>query len=95
VHRRGVGKARDTTKLGEARLVYLRAVLEPLLYLIAQVLLFTYRLRRYSLLEGRLALFMVTGMMTYSLYLKLANYLAGAVDENRAVLSLLSVKMLD
>lgn len=80
---------------GESRLGYLWAVLEPLLHLIVLIVLFDYILVRRSHLGGSMVLFMVTGLMPYFFYYKLATYVAGAVDNNRALLRLPPVKPLD
>ena len=80
---------------GELRLGYLWAIIEPLLHLLVYLFLFTYLFRRQSPLEGGLALFMLTGLMPYFLYSKLAGYLAGGIDANRALLNLPPVKPLD
>ena len=77
---------------GETRLGYLWAIIEPLLHLIAYVVLFTYILRRPTPLGASLQLFMLTGMIPFFLFSKLANYLAGSIDENRSLLNLPPVK---
>jgi transposase len=73
---------------GEMRLGYLWAIIEPALHLIVLGLLFSYVLRRHSPLGGSMIMFMLTGLMTYFLFYKLATYVAGAVSENRALLNL-------
>jgi capsular polysaccharide transport system permease protein len=83
------------THFGELRLGYLWAIIEPGLHLGVYALLFVYIFKRHNPLGGSLVLFMLTGLMTYFLYSKLASYLAGAVDGNRALLNLPPVKPLD
>lgn len=80
---------------GETRLGYLWAIIEPSLHLIAYAALFNYILRRPNPLGGNLTLFMLTGLMPYFLFSKLATYLAGSVEENRALLNLPPVKPFD
>ncbi len=80
---------------GETRLGYLWAIIEPALHLTVYALLFLYILRRPTPLGGSLVLFMLTGLMTYFLFSKIAIYLATAVDGNRALLNLPPVKVFD
>lgn len=80
---------------GETRLGYLWAIIEPTLHLIVYALLFHTILRRATPLGGSLTLFMLTGLMTYFLFSKMATYLAHAVDSNRALLNLPPVKPID
>lgn len=80
---------------GEMRLGYLWAIIEPTLHLLAYVVIFTYLLRRHTPLGSSLTLFMLTGMIPYFLFYKLATYLAGAIDENRSLLNLPPVKPFD
>lgn len=80
---------------GESRLGYLWAVIEPTLHMVVLGLLFSYVMRRHSPLGGSLMLFMLTGLMTYFLFYKLASYVAGAVAENRSLLNLPPIKPLD
>ncbi len=80
---------------GELRLGYLWAIIEPTLHLLAYVVIFTYLIRRHTPMGDSLALFMLTGMIPYFLYYKLATYLAGAIDQNRSLLNLPPVKPFD
>jgi capsular polysaccharide transport system permease protein len=80
---------------GEARLGYLWAVIEPILHLTILAVLFDYVLKRHNPLGGSLNLFMMTGLLPYFLYYKLATYLAGAVEGNRSLLSVPVIKPLD
>jgi capsular polysaccharide transport system permease protein len=80
---------------GESRLGYLWAVIEPLIHLLAYAVLFSFILRRRPLVGGSLVLFIVTGLVPYFLYSKLASYMTGAIVENRALLNLPLVKPFD
>ncbi|GEP58626.1 ABC transporter permease [Reyranella soli] len=80
---------------GESRLGYLWAIIEPMLHLIVLGLLFSYVLKRHSPLGGSMIMFMLTGLMTYFLFYKLAAYVAGAVAGNRSLLNLPPIKPLD
>ncbi|MGE5268586.1 MAG: ABC transporter permease [Thiohalocapsa sp.] len=80
---------------GDMRLGYLWAIIEPGLHLVAYSLLFTYILRRHPLVGGSLVLFVLTGLIPYFLYAKLAIYLMGAIGSNRALLNLPPVKPFD
>lgn len=80
---------------GATRIGYLWAVIEPTLHLCVYALLFTYVLRRHSPLGGNLSVFMLSGLMMYFLFSKLATYLAGAIEGNRSLLNLPPVKPLD
>lgn len=80
---------------GEQRLGYLWAVIEPSLHLFVYMTLFTYILRRHNPVGGSMPLFIVTGLVPYFLYYKLATYVAGSVVNNKALLNLPPVKPLD
>lgn len=80
---------------GEMRLGYLWAVIEPLLHLTVYALIFTYVFRRHSPLGGSVVLFMLTGLMPYFLFGKMAGYVASAIDGNRTLLNLPPVKPID
>lgn len=80
---------------GEMRLGYLWALIEPALHLAVMSVLFVYILKRHSPLGGDLNLFMLTGLLPYFLFYKLALYLAGSIDENRPLLKLPPVKPFD
>ncbi len=80
---------------GESRLGYLWAVIEPTLHLVVLGLLFSYVMKRHSPLGGSMMMFMLTGLMTYFLFYKLASYVAGAVSGNRSLLNLPPIKPLD
>jgi capsular polysaccharide transport system permease protein len=80
---------------GDSRLGYLWAIIEPILHLLAFAVVFAYILPRHAPLGHSLLLFMLTGLMPYFLYYKLATYVAGAIEGNRALLNLPPVKPLD
>jgi capsular polysaccharide transport system permease protein len=77
------------------RLGYLWAIIEPLLHVTAYALLFGYVLKRHNPLGGNLILFMVTGVIPYLLYSRLAGYISSSVQDNRVLLNLPPVKPLD
>jgi len=80
---------------GESRLGYLWAIIEPVMHLMGYVLLFSVILRRSNPVGGSLALFILTGLIPYFLYSKLATYLSGAIIANKALLNLPPVKPFD
>lgn len=80
---------------GESRLGYLWAIIEPGLHLLAYSLLFSYVLRRHPLVGGSLILFVLTGLIPFFLFSKLAVYLMTAIPSNRALLNLPLVKPFD
>jgi capsular polysaccharide transport system permease protein len=80
---------------GESRLGYLWALIEPGLHLIAYMLLFTYILKRHAPLGNNTALFLLTGIVPYFLFSKMAIYVSSAVGGNRALLTLPPVKLPD
>lgn len=80
---------------GESRLGYLWAIIEPTLHLAGYVVLFVYILGRRVPVGGSIVLFMLTGMLPYFLYNKLASYLTSAIPSNKTLLNLPPVKPLD
>jgi capsular polysaccharide transport system permease protein len=82
-------------RFGERRLGYLWALIEPILHLSILIVLFTYIQMRHTPLGGNLALFMLTGMLPYYCYSKLAIPLGSAIESNRALLNLPPVKPFD
>jgi capsular polysaccharide transport system permease protein len=80
---------------GESRLGYLWALVEPTIHLTAFLLVFTFLIRRNVSLGTSTALFLLTGIVPYFLYSKMASYVSGAVGANRALLQLPPVKPLD
>lgn len=80
---------------GESRLGYLWALIEPGLHLIAYMLVFTYLLKRHAPLGDNTALFLLTGIVPYFLFSKMAVYVSGAVSGNRSLLTLPPVKLPD
>ena len=80
---------------GESRIGYLWALIEPALHLGGFMLVFTYLIKRNVPLGTSTALFLLTGIVPYFLFSKMANYISGAVGSNRSLLSLPPVKPLD
>jgi capsular polysaccharide transport system permease protein len=80
---------------GESRLGYLWALIEPGLHLMAYMVVFTYILKRHTPLGNSTVLFMLTGIVPYFLFSKMAMYVSGAVGGNRALLTLPPVKLPD
>jgi capsular polysaccharide transport system permease protein len=80
---------------GESRLGYLWALIEPALHLGGFLLVFTYLIHRNVPLGNSTALFLLTGIVPYFLYRKIANYISGSVGSNRALLILPPVKVVD
>lgn len=80
---------------GESRLGYLWAVIEPLLHLLAYIVIFEYLMKRSSALGGSMPLFLLTGIVPYFLYSKMATYVSGAIVSNKSLLSLPPVKPID
>lgn len=80
---------------GESRLGYLWALIEPGLHLIAYMVVFSYILKRNAPLGHSTVLFMLTGIVPYFLFSKMAMYVSGAVGGNRALLTLPPVKLPD
>lgn len=80
---------------GESRLGYLWALIEPGLHLMAYMLVFTYILKRHAPLGNSTALFLLTGIVPYFLFSKMAAYVSGAVSGNRPLLMLPPVTLAD
>ena len=80
---------------GESRLGYLWAVIEPMLHLLAYMAMFEYILKRPSALGGSVALFLLTGIVPFFLYSKMATYISGAILSNKSLLNLPPVKPID
>jgi len=80
---------------GESRIGYLWAVFEVLLHLGGFVLVFTFLFKRSVPLGTSTALFLLTGIVPYFLYMKLASYISGAIGSNRSLLNLPPVKPVD
>ncbi|MGD9880570.1 MAG: ABC transporter permease [Reyranella sp.] len=80
---------------GESRLGYLWALIEPGLHLIAYMLVFSYLLKRHAPIGHNTALFLLTGIVPYFLFSKMAIYVSGAVGGNRSLLTLPPVKLPD
>jgi len=77
---------------GESRMGYLWALVEPALHLAVLMVLFTYILHRHPRLGTSTPLFILTGVIPYFLYSKMATYISGAIASNRALLTLPPVK---
>ena len=80
---------------GELRLGYLWAIIEPAGHVVIMSAFFIFILRRHIPIRGSMMLFFLTGLIPYFWYHKLAVYLMGAVNGNRALLNLPSVKPFD
>lgn len=80
---------------GHSRLGYLWVVIEPMLHLVLYLLLFKYVLKRHSPLGGSESLFLLTGIVPYFFFSKMAMYVCGAVAANRSLLNLPPVKLID
>lgn len=79
----------------ESRIGYLWALLMPALHLGAFILLFSVLLKRAVPLGTSTSLFLLSGVVPYFLFSKMATYVSGAVDSNRSLLLLPPVKVLD
>jgi capsular polysaccharide transport system permease protein len=87
---------RETQELyGESRLGYLWAVFEPILMLVVYIILFSYVLVRHVPVGTSVTLFLLTGMIPYFLFSKVANYLMSSIVSNREILNLPPVKIFD
>ncbi len=80
---------------GESRLGYMWAIIEPILHLLGYMVIFEYILKRNSSLGGSLPLFLLTGIVPYFLFSKMAVYVSSAVRSNRSLLNLPPVKPFD
>ncbi|MEI6537228.1 MAG: hypothetical protein WCN98_17935, partial [Verrucomicrobiaceae bacterium] len=80
---------------GESRLGYLWAVIEPILHLLAYLVIFEYIIKRRSPLGGSVPLFLLTGIVPYFFYSKMATYVSGAIVSNKSLLNLPPVKPID
>jgi capsular polysaccharide transport system permease protein len=80
---------------GESRLGYLWALLGPVFYLGVMLLVFDLVLHRSAALGKSTALFCLTGVVPWHMYSKIAGYVSDAVANNRGLLTLPPVKLLD
>lgn len=80
---------------GESRMGYLWALIEPCLHLAVIMIMFIYVMRRRPALGTSTAVFALSGIIPYFLYSKVAVYLSGSVNGNRALLALPPVKLHD
>lgn len=79
----------------ESRIGYLWALLTPALHLGAYILLLAVILKRATPLGTSTSLFLLTGIVPYFLFSKMASYVSTAIDANRPLLLLPPVKVLD
>jgi len=77
---------------GESRMGYLWALIEPCLHLAVMMVVFIYVLHRRPALGTSSAVFILTGVVPYFLYSKIANYVSGSIGGNRQLLALPPVK---
>jgi capsular polysaccharide transport system permease protein len=82
-------------QFGESRLGYLWALIEPILMLLVYIVIFGYVLVRHVPIGRSLPLFILTGMIPYFLFSKLAAYLMTSIVGNRNLLNLPPVKIFD
>lgn len=79
----------------ETRLGYLWALIEPSAHLAVYILIFTIVFRRYNPVGGSVTVFLLSGLIPWFLYQKVAGQLMGAIGSNRNLLGLPPVKPLD
>jgi capsular polysaccharide transport system permease protein len=79
----------------ESRIGYLWALLTPALHLGAFLLLFAVLLKRAIPIGTSTSLFLLTGIVPYFLFSKMASYVSSAIGSNRPLLLLPPVKVLD
>ncbi|MBV8191387.1 MAG: ABC transporter permease [Alphaproteobacteria bacterium] len=80
---------------GESRLGYLWALLGPALQLGGVIVVFDLILHRKVPLGRSTALFVLTGFVSYYLFMKTATYVSGAITGNRGLLTLPPIKPYD
>lgn len=80
---------------GESRLGYLWAIIEPTLHLATFVLILVVLLKRHAPMGNNTTLFVMTAVLPYFLYAKLATYVGGSIENNRPLFNLPPVKPLD
>ncbi len=80
---------------GESRIGYLWAIIEPILHLASFVLILIVLLKRHAPMGDNATLFVMTAVLPYFLYSKLATYIGSSVESNRALFNLPPVKPLD
>lgn len=80
---------------GESRMGYLWALVEPCLHLAVMMAVFVYILHRRPALGTSATVFILTGVVPYFLYNKIANYVSGSIAGNRQLLTLPPVKVHD
>ncbi len=80
---------------GASRIGYLWALIEPALHLALYLVFFTLIFKRHTPIGTSIALFMLSGIVPYFLYSKLATYVSASIGSNRNLLTLPPVKPLD
>lgn len=80
---------------GESRMGYLWALIEPCLHLAVMMVVFVYLLHRRPALGTSATVFILTGVVPYFLYSKIAIYVSGSISGNRQLLTLPPVKIHD
>lgn len=80
---------------GESRIGYLWALVEPSLHLAAYLVFFIMVFKRNAPIGTSTALFMMTGIIPFFLYSKLAGYVSSSIRSNRNLLTLPPVKPID
>lgn len=79
----------------ESRVGYLWALLMPAIHLGVFLLFFTVVFRRATPIGTSVSLFLLTGVVPYFLFSKMATYVSGAIASNRPLLLLPPVNVLD
>jgi capsular polysaccharide transport system permease protein len=80
---------------GESRIGYLWAIIEPILHLAGFVLIMIVLLKRHAPMGSNATLFVMTAVLPYFLYAKLASYIASSIESNRALFNLPPIRPLD
>lgn len=79
---------------GESRIGYLWAIIEPILHIAGFTLVLIVLLKRHIPMGSNATFFMLTAVLPYFLYYKLAVYVGASVENNRALFNLPPVKPL-
>lgn len=80
---------------GESRLGYLWAIIEPILHLASFVLVLIVLFKRHAPMGDNATFFVMTAVLPYFLYFKLASYIGYSIESNRPLFNLPPVKPLD
>ena len=80
---------------GESRMGYLWALVEPCLHVALMMVVFIYIMHRRPALGTSTALFVLSGVIPYFLYSKIASYVSQSINGNRQLLTLPPVKLHD